>query len=97
MIKDGVIYMYFVDVNTDDKAEQIGLKTSSDKGATWSDTTIITINGVGDRVPVDLDPFLLPDGKIRLYYFDIADSGTNENPKNNKISYAVSIDRQSAE
>lgn len=90
-IKDGVIYMYFVDVNTDGKHEQIGLKTSSDKGATWSDTTIITIAGLGDEVAVDPDPFLLPDGRIRLYYYVTRSRDPNDASKHSVYS-AISKD-----
>jgi hypothetical protein len=89
MVKDGVIYMYFVDVNTNDKPEQIGLKTSSDKGATWSATTIVT--GLGDETAVDPDPFLLPDGRIRLYYYVTRSRDPNDTSKHSIYS-AISKD-----
>ncbi|MCA9349234.1 exo-alpha-sialidase [Candidatus Saccharibacteria bacterium] len=70
--KDGVLYLYFVDVSTDGLPEQIGLRTSTDDGETWSDRQFIAIEGVGDRVPVDPAPFLLADGRIRLFYLDFS-------------------------
>ena len=72
--KDGVIYIYFVDVSQDGIPERIGLIKSADKGTTWSEKVNITIQGQGEKVAVDPAPFLLPDGRIRLYFFDIADT-----------------------
>jgi len=69
--KDGVIYVYFVDVSVDGIPERTGLITSSDEGMTWSEIEYVTFNGIGDMVPVDPCPFLLDDGRIRLYYYDI--------------------------
>jgi hypothetical protein len=95
IVKDGVIYAYFVDVSTDGIAEQIGMIKSADNGQTWSDRQIIKIGGVGAKVPVDPDPFLLPDGKIRLYYFDIeANRGGKQTAAGgkNKIYSAISSD-----
>lgn len=89
--KDGVIYVYFVDVTTDGIPEQIGLIKSSDNGKTWGQRQIVKIEGLGDRVAVDPAPFLLDDGRIRLYYFDISKT-RKEGLQNNAIYSAVSSD-----
>lgn len=89
--KDGVLYVYFVDVSQDGIPEQIGLRKSEDNGATWSDKQFITIQGVGNKIAVDPDPFVLPDGRIRLYYFDIATTKT-QGLENNTIYSAISND-----
>jgi hypothetical protein len=88
--KDGVIYIYFVDVSQDGKPEQIGLIKSADQGRTWSEKVNITIQGQGDKVAVDPAPFLLSDGRIRLYFFDIAD--TRVPGRSGKIYSALSDD-----
>lgn len=91
IVKDGTIYAYFVDVSEDGKAEQIGMISSSDKGSTWSSKQVINISGLGDKVAVDPDPYLLSDGRIRLYYFDISKTKI-EGTKNNTIYSALSDD-----
>lgn len=88
--KDGKIYVYFVDVSEKGKAEQIGLITSIDKGKTWGEKQIVSITGIGNKVPVDPDPYLMDDGRIRLYYFNI---NTPKNPSAKfKIYSAISKD-----
>lgn len=77
VIKDGVIYTYFVDVTTEGLPEQLGMVMSSDQGKTWSERKILTIQGIGDKATADPDPVLLADGRIRLYYFDINDTRIN--------------------
>ncbi|MBI3963524.1 MAG: hypothetical protein HY341_00845 [Candidatus Kerfeldbacteria bacterium] len=72
VVHDGTIYLYFVDVTTDGVPERLGIRTSADDGVTWSAKRFVTIEGVGNRVPVDPAPILLDDGRIRLYYVDIA-------------------------
>jgi hypothetical protein len=91
LLKDGVLYVYFVDVSTDGIPEQTGLVKSYDYGETWEKKEIITIEGVGDRVAVDPAPFLLEDGSIRLYYFDISKTKT-EGLENNSMYSAISKD-----
>jgi hypothetical protein len=92
IVKDDVIYVYFVDVSVDGKPEQISLIKSSDKGKTWTQKQNITIEGVGDRVAVDPDPMLLSDGKIRLYYFDIATTKNDLSLEKNTMYSAISDD-----
>ena len=92
--KEGIIYVYFVDVSTDGIPERVGLITSEDDAQTWSEKRYINIEGVGDKVPVDPAPYLLDNGQIRLYYFDINEGrgfqGTGDST--NKIYSAVSTD-----
>ena len=91
--KDGVIYVYFVDVSADGIAERIGMISSSDNGQTWSEKEYIDIDGVGDKIPVDPAPFLLDDGCIRLYYFDINEGRSSMGSESeNKIYSANSSD-----
>jgi hypothetical protein len=94
MLKDGMLYMYFVDVTTDGKPEQIGLMKSSDNGKTWTEREFVSIKGknVAKIIPVDPDPVLLADGRIRLYYYDISGRPTVESKTKNKIYSAVSSD-----
>jgi hypothetical protein len=91
ILKNGVLYVYFVDVSEDGKPEQIGLLQSYDNGANWGKKQIINIDGVGDKIAVDPDPYLLPDGRIRLYYFDISTTKTESLDKNTIYS-AISDD-----
>lgn len=88
--KNGTLYVYFVDVSEDGKAEQLGLIRSADGDKTWSEREIITIKGQGDKIAVDPDPYLLTDGRIRLFFFDIADTRTPGN--SGKIYSALSDD-----
>ena len=91
--KDGVIYVYFVDVSVDGIAERIGLISSSDNGQTWSEKEYIDIDGISDKVPVDPAPFLLGDDRIRLYYFDINEERSSMgSASENKIYSAISSD-----
>ncbi len=71
VMKDGTIFVYFVDVSQDGIKEQLGMIKSEDEGATWSVPTTLNIEGLGDKATADPAPILLPDGRIRLYYFDI--------------------------
>ncbi len=88
--KDGVIYIYFVDVSQDGVPERIGLIKSANKGKSWSEKVDIAIQGQEEKVAVDPAPFLLPDGRIRLYFFDIAD--TRVPGRSGKIYSALSDD-----
>lgn len=93
--KNGTIYVYFVDVSEEGKPEQIRLIKSTDGGKTWSDKEVTNLKGIGSKVPVDPAPFVLDDGRIRLYYFDIS---TTKNPsireEGNKMYSAISDDSE---
>ncbi|MFH0952252.1 MAG: hypothetical protein V1838_03620, partial [Patescibacteria group bacterium] len=95
VIKDGEIFLYFVDVSTDGIPEQIGLLRSTDNGTIWSDKVDITINGLANKVPVDPCPLLLADGRIRLYYLDMSTAAGPEGIGSgiaNRIYSAISSD-----
>lgn len=91
--REGVIYLYFVDVAQDGIKEQVGVLKSEDQGKTWSDKILADIEGLGNKAAVDPDPFLMDSGQIRLYYFDInADRSPGTQGSANKIYSAVSND-----
>ncbi len=90
--KDEVIYVYFVDVSEDGVPEKIGLIKSVDQGQNWSEKEPVTIAGLGEKVAVDPAPFLLADGRVRLYYFDIEEERSGLTNSTNKIYSAVSTD-----
>ncbi len=96
VIKDGTIFVYFVDVSEDGLKEQLGMVKSTDQGKTWSDQNTLTIDGLGEKATADPDPVLLANGRIRLYYFDIneprLDKPDNGVPTTNKIYSAISED-----
>ena len=91
--KNDTIYVYFVDVSEDGKPEQLGLICSTDNGQTWSSKEYVVFDGIEEKVPVDPAPFLLSDGRIRLYYFDINEQRISPNQEaTNKIYSAISTD-----
>jgi len=96
VMKDGTIFVYFVDVSTDGIKEQLGMVTSADQGQTWSEPTILTIEGIGDRATADPTAIVTDDGQIRLYYFDINEPRLGnlviEDKFTNKIYSAISDD-----
>lgn len=91
VIKDGVIYLYFVDAS-DDAGDQPSVGISKDLGQTFQKQTI-KIKGA-DSPAVDPDPVLLDSGRIRLYYFvsptDVGDPAAASGP--HKIMSAESSD-----
>ena len=91
--KDGVIFVYFVDVTEDGLPEQLGMIKSADGGSTWSERKILKVKGIGDRIIVDPNPFLLDDGRIRLYYLDFGQKPAPNNPDfKSNICSAISDD-----
>ena len=90
VMKDGTIYVYHVDVEEECYAESLGLIKSEDDGKTWSETERAYIKGLGDKVAVDPAPYLLDDGRIRLFYFDI--NGSMMPGDDFKIYSAISED-----
>lgn len=96
VMKDGTIFVYFVDVSTDGIKEQLGMVKSTDEGATWSEPTILTIEGLGDKATADPAAVITDDGQIRLFYFDINEPRLGnlvvEDEFTNKIYSAISDD-----
>lgn len=93
--KDGTLFSYFVDVSTEGYPEKIGMVKSTDQGQTWTSREFITIKGIGQKAPADPSPILLADGRIRLFYFDIAEGRQPDakgTQKTNKIYSAISTD-----
>jgi hypothetical protein len=73
-LSNGTIMAYWVD--TTDLAggpgkESIGMARSAD-GRTWEQLGRAVIDGLNGAVPVDPSAIQLADGRIRLYYYDIA-------------------------
>ncbi len=70
----GEVWAYWVDFTdfTGPNKEKIGIARSRDNGTTWEMLGNANFTGLGDIVPVDPDAFELPDGRIRLYFYDIA-------------------------
>ncbi len=70
---DGMLWAYWVDFThmTGPNMERIGIAHSMDNGANWERLGNANFTGLGDIVPVDPDAFELPDGRIRLYFYDI--------------------------
>lgn len=88
--KDSTIYVYFVDVAEDCYSEKLSLIKSTDQGASWTAKETVYIKGLGDKVAVDPAPFLMDDGRVRLYYFDI--EGSKNPAEDFKIYSAISTD-----
>lgn len=69
----GTLISHFVDASEfhDWGDERIGYITSEDNGETWSDRELITIEGKPEELTA-VDPCVvqLPDGRLRLYFFD---------------------------
>lgn len=96
VMKDGTIFVYFVDVSTNGIKEQLGMVKSTDEGATWSEPTTLTIEGLGNKATADPAAVVTDDGQIRLYYFDINEPRLSnlvvEDEFTNKIYSAISDD-----
>lgn len=84
----GVYWAYWVDFTefTGPKTEKIGVARSAD-GVNWEKLGTVTFEGLGDMTPVDPDVMELPDGRLRMYFYDIG------NPQGQHTIYsAVSSD-----
>ncbi len=83
----GEYWAYWVDfsASTGPNDEQIGVAKSAD-GQTWQKLGTATFAGGEAMTPVDPDAFELPDGRLRMYFYDIADKSAH------KIYSAVSSD-----
>lgn len=69
----GVYWAYWVDFSavTGPHPEKIGVARSTD-GVNWQKLGDAVFEGLGNRVPVDPTVVELPDGRLRMYFFDIA-------------------------
>jgi len=69
----GTLVTYFVDAHSGGGEEQVGMLSSSDNGAHWSDLADITVEGKPSGMkPVDPSIVQLDDGRLRLYFYDIS-------------------------
>ncbi|MCL6641769.1 MAG: hypothetical protein K6T71_00385 [Candidatus Bipolaricaulota bacterium] len=69
----GVYWAYWVDFSNfiGPRTEKIGIARSTD-GSTWERLGTVQFKDLGSIVPVDPDVIELPDGRLRMYFFDIA-------------------------
>ena len=69
----GIYWAYWVDFTnaTGSRTEKIGIARSAD-GKSWEKLGTVQFTNLGSIVPVDPDVIELPDGRLRLYFFDIA-------------------------
>lgn len=84
----GEYWAYWVDFNnvTGPGQEKLGIAYSTD-GKNWQMRGNVKFtNDIGGMVPVDPDAFELPDGRLRMFFYDIADRTSH------KIYSAVSSD-----
>ncbi len=93
VIKEDMIYLYFVDISDDTAPEQISVMVRHVNGDNnvWSSKQTVVFEGIGDIVPVDPAPILLESGIIRLYYYDIHERNCYPE-ETHKIYYADSED-----
>ncbi|MBI5652758.1 MAG: hypothetical protein HZC40_20275 [Chloroflexi bacterium] len=82
----GMVWAYWVDFSqfTGMHQEKIGVAKSAD-GKTWEKLGTVKFAGLGNITPVDPDVIELPDGRRRMYFFNIAKE-TRENPIHSAIS-----------
>lgn len=70
----GTLMIVYVDasemVNESNGTERTGRYVSFDDGKTWEDLGPVTYVGADAHVPVDPNLVQLPDGTLRMYYFD---------------------------
>lgn len=71
---DGTLWAFWVDFSfmTGPNMEQIGIARSDDGGQSWQRLENAIFTGLGEIVPVDPEVIELPDGRIRMYFYDIA-------------------------
>jgi hypothetical protein len=69
----GVIWAYWVDFSTatGPSTEKIGVARSGD-GKAWEKLGMVQFSNIGNIVPVDPDVIELDDGRLRMYFYDIA-------------------------
>ncbi len=69
----GIFWAYWVDFSsaTGRNTEKIGVAKSAD-GKTWEKLGAAKFSNLGNLVPVDPDVIELEDGRLRMYFYDIA-------------------------
>jgi hypothetical protein len=69
----GVYWAYWVDFTDVSGAgtEDIGVARSAD-GVTWEKLGTVNFGDLGGMTPVDPDVMELPDGRLRMYFYDIS-------------------------
>ncbi|MCX8103333.1 MAG: hypothetical protein N3E42_02675 [Candidatus Bipolaricaulota bacterium] len=67
-----IYWAYWVDFSnfTGPHTEKIGVARSTD-GNTWEKLGTVQFKDLGSTVPVDPDVIELPDGRLRMYFYDI--------------------------
>lgn len=72
----GTLMIVYVDATdmatTNNGAERTGRYVSTDNGETWENIGSVTYVGADGHVPVDPNLVQLPDGTLRMYYFDFS-------------------------
>ena len=90
---DGTLYLAFQWFPSDDDAsfDKVAVKTSSDNGATWTDPTVVTIDGFPEAYVYPFDPTIVQgaDGLIHLFFTTRATKAPSDEPF---ISSATSTD-----
>lgn len=90
---DGTLYLAFQWFPSDDDAsfDKVAVKTSSDNGATWTDPTVVTIEGLPEAYVYPFDPTIVQgaDGLIHLFFTTRASKAQGDEPF---ISSATSTD-----
>lgn len=76
VLRAGELVGVFVDASEFEKNgdERIGIIVSSDAGNSWSEMSIIEIDGAEEHIPVDPSIVQLEDGRLRLYYYDFTNA-----------------------
>lgn len=84
----GVYWAYWVDFTdaSGPGTEDIGVARSAD-GVNWEKLGLVTFTNLGNLTPVDPDVMELPDGRLRMYFYNITGA-----PGQNTIYSAVSSD-----
>jgi hypothetical protein len=84
----GIFWAYWVDFSqfTGMHQEKIGVAKSAD-GKAWEKLGMVNFSGLSNLVPVDSDVIELPDGRLRMYFFNIA-----KETRENSIHSAISSD-----
>lgn len=90
VLKDGIIYLYFVDAS--EKQYQLSVAQSNDLGKTFNNKQIVKIKGQEQGSAADPHPELV-NGRIRLYFLgDFSTLPNKESDNQSRIYSAESTD-----